>query len=364
MKRVARVNGAPVDLLAGRSIVPADPAGHDYTLAPFAPTSVWRLGISQDAVFAPDSDPMNASMANVDAAGAAWINFSGYSHPVNRATVSDPLAAVTDSYHATTTIPPGGTWNIHIPSTARIASGSDAHMHVLDPNGLTLYEHYNTTKSSDTVYTCRRRHAVSLTGSGIGPQNGTRAYGGSAVGGLIRAWEVDPTHPAYTGAIKHALAVALRLDQLYDAGFVTADEGYGPYKADGTAREVYSYVWPATEPENGNSTSPATGHVPTGAYFAIPPTVDISTLGITTPEGLMVAKAAQDYGVYVTDGSGSSCFYIEDDGGTATGAFFTACTAPNSSGGNIKKVFKALRVVTNNSRHSPNGGLLSRPRRV
>jgi hypothetical protein len=41
-----------------------------------------------------------------------------------------------------------------------------------------------------------------------------------------------------------------------------------------------------------------------GSLLAIPPTVDITTLGITDPQALEVARALQDYGVYIVDTGG------------------------------------------------------------
>ncbi|WP_395815449.1 hypothetical protein [Archangium minus] len=50
-----------------------------------------------------------------------------------------------------------------------------------------------------------------------------------------------------------------------------------------------------------------------GAYFAIPPSVDINSLGLS-PQGKMVAQAPQDFGAYVTDATGATvafCARIE-----------------------------------------------------
>lgn len=318
-------------------------------LLPFARSSPWRRPIAATAAFADPDDPATVALHDVDRAGSPWLNYSGYSHPINQATSSDPTAAVTDSWHAPTTLPHGGTWPTHIPAGARIASGSDGHMHVLDPAGTTVYEHWRATKNSDTAYTVLRRHAVNLTGTGIGPMNGVRAYGGSAIAGLIRAWEIDPTHPAYTGRIDHPLALAIRPDQTLQGVVTLPDEGHGPYTSAGYGRAPNGYVWPATESENG------TGTIPLGAYFAIPRTIDLATLNLPTPELLMLATAAQTYGVYIVDVSASTCFYLEDDGGTATAAYFNAVAGTGYWEHQLRVIVKALRRVTNNSAETPNG---------
>jgi hypothetical protein len=325
----------------------------DPTLAPFAESSPWRLGIATAATFAASGDARNTDMADIEAGGQAWVNFSDYSHPISYAANSDPLATMTDTVHGSGGIPDGGSWSERIPSTARIAAGSDAHMHIITPDRQYVQEHFATVRNSSTDYDCQRRHQVSLTGSGIGPQNGTRAYGGSAVGGLIRSWEVDPTHPRYTGAIRHALAVALRNDQLYHSGGMLGDDGFGPYTATGYGREQ-GYVWPASEQDVGSSDSGNyLGNIPMGSYFAIPPAA-----------GLMMGVAAQNYGVYVTDRSGASVFYIEDAGtGTAAETFANDLMDDFNSAEEIKTLFRALRVVTSNGSSTPNGGALGASRR-
>ncbi len=342
---------------ATTSAVAPEPA-----LLPFAPTSPWRLGIAQGAQFAPPTDPRNLDIADVDAAGAAWLNRDQYSHPVAWSTASDPLAAVTDSFHSVTGVPRGGTWQERIPADARIAAGADAHMHVITPDRLWVQEHFKAVRASSTSYTTKRRHEVSLTGSGLGPQNGTRAYGGSALGGLIRAWEVDPAHPSYTGRIDHPLAVALRADQLYASGLVLPPDGAGGmYTRAGYGLEQ-GYVWPATE-QDANSRANYSGTIPMGSYFAIPPEVDIASLKLTSEPARMLARAAQDHGVYVTDTSGASTFYLEDDNGAATKAFRSKLIGTNYAGTDLKRIFKALRVVTSNGEATPNGGPLDAPRR-
>lgn len=341
-----------VDLAAG--VVP--------DLLPFAPTSPWRLGIATTAAFAAGGDARNVDIADVDGNGQAWVNRHEFSHPVNYASDSDPLATVTDSFHAPGDVPAGGSWQERIPATARIAPGTDGHMHVITPDRRYVQEHISVTRQSGTAYTTTRRHQVDLYGDGIGPQNGTRAYGGSAVGGLIRAWEVDPASPAYTGEIRHPLAVALRSDQLHYSGVTLPDDGHGgTFLGNGYGR-AQGYVWPATE-QDFDSPQNYSGAIPMGSYFAIPANVDIQGLGLSTPQARMVAKAAQDYGVYVTDGSGASSFYVEDDGGTATQAFVDALIGPSFTAADVKLIFKALRVVTNNAPATPNGGALDARRR-
>ena len=180
------------------------------------------------------------------------------------------------------------------------------------------------------------------------------AYGGSAIGGLIRRWEIDPTDPNYTGDIRHALAIALRGDQLLYTGKLPAGAYGDSYDARGYGLKL-GYVWPATE-QDYNSDTVYSGTVPMGTYLAIPATVDLTTLGLSTGPGMMMAKALQDYGSYITDRSGTSSFYVEDDGSTVTANFANTLKGGDFSGHDLKILFKALRVVTSNGPLTPNGG--------
>ena len=150
-----------------------------------------------------------------------------------------------------------------------------------------------------------RVEVVDLHGYGIGPDNGVRAYGGSALGGLIRNWEIDPSDPNYTdGVIRHPLAMALPSTMLrYDNG----DPGYDA-NGYGTA---LGYVSPATE-QDYDSPWTYSGVIPMGSRVVLPTAVDIDSLDLT-PEQRTIAQALQDYGGYVTDRTAPDtvAFYAE-----------------------------------------------------
>lgn len=307
----------------------------DATLQPFRSNSVWNLPIGQGATYADTTDLATRDFLATTFNGAtitAWANWNQYSHPITFAATTDPWATVTDYNDS------GRNGAYYVPATAAIADGSDKHMHVINPQRTYIDEAWATTRQSPTAYRVGRHHTIDLYGSGLGPRNGVRAYGGSAVGGLIRAWETTATHPSYTGKIQHALALAVDRRQLYYSGGSSGYDasGYGTAKG---------YVWPATEQDWG-SESNYKGRVPMGAYFAIPPSVDINAQGLTA-EGKMVAQALQDFGAYVTDATvGAVTFYVEP-------------TAPSAFAANLRKdaakLRSLLRRVTNNSAVTPNG---------
>jgi hypothetical protein len=272
---------------------------------PFSSTSPWNMPIGSLALFEPSAAPKTATLTSTRA--TPWINAGDYSIPIYRAASTDPLGTFRRSGHPDVTI--------HVPSSARPANGSDQHMVVVDPSGRWADESWKTGGANPSWTTGYLVH-TDLYGPGVG-QEGVRAYGGSAIGGLIRSWELD------SGAIRHALALSLSADQL----------GRGP-------------VWPATR-EDGNAASSYTGNVPMGTLAAIPGSVDVTKLGLS-PAGLIVARAMQDYGVYVVDRSSAFVLYAEP---TLQGT--PALTAMRADLGKIRA---QLRVVTDNTAATVGGG--------
>lgn len=326
------------------TVRPAAAPPRDLRLHPFSRTSVWNLPIATTAAFEPATSSRTASLRTV---GTAWANEDTYSHPVVQARHADPLRTVTDTNDASRSA------SYRIPAAAVVARGDDRHLHVIDATGTSVDEMWAAQRSADGGYRVGRHERVDLRGNGIGPTNGTRAYGGSAIGGLIRAWEVDPTHPAYTGRIEHALAIALRSDQLVHTGGAPGYVG-----GHGTAR---GYVWPATE-QDWDSPWSYSGPIPMGTYVAIPGSVDLAALGLT-PQGLMLARAYQQYGAYVTDRSGDPILaYVEPS--PAGKAFTLAILGPSWTARDLNAIRAQLRIVSNNTAGTPNGGPIGAPRRA
>ena len=71
-------------------------------------------------------------------------------------------------------------------------------------------------------------------------------------------------------------------------------------------------VWPAFAFDRDAGYS---GRIPMGALLAIPAWVDIDQLGLST-KGKVIARAAQDYGVYVADRGGSGITFLAELGNT------------------------------------------------
>ncbi|NLF05863.1 MAG: hypothetical protein GX593_12795, partial [Actinomycetales bacterium] len=181
-------------------------------------------------------------------------------------------------------------------------------------DGRWAYELYKATKQSDTAWTSTRVVKTDLFSDGL--KDGSRASSISHLIGLIR------THVVAEKKIPHALAIGLP-DEALKKG----------------------WVWPAnSEDTSGNKYA---GTVPMGSLFAIPPDVNLDSLGLSG-EGLALGRALQDYGAYVLVRASTSALFAEP-------------TADNAATNRMKsdyqkKLYKLLRPVTNNTESTPGGG--------
>ncbi len=269
---------------------------------PFASSSPWNTPIGASAQFASSTaDPRYGDLTDAYVA----INAQTWSMSTYVASTSDPVRTVTS--HA-------GTWQYRIPDNA-VAAGpadGDRHLLVIDSTGSYVDECWLATKQADSSWWCEYHVRNDLRGSGV-LDGGVRAYGGSALAGLIRTWEIQQ------GKIGHALAMAVP----------RRDMKHGP-------------VWPASS-EDGNAIYG--GSLPMGSLVAIPRSVDLSSLGLSSG-GLVIATAMRDFGAYLVDASENFTLFAEPSAeGILSGAR-----------ADLDKIRAQLRVVTNNSPSTPGGG--------
>jgi hypothetical protein len=233
--------------------------------------------------------------------------------------------------------------NVRIPATAKAAlpafTGSgvcdygdtDAHLHIIDPKHQFVDETWHARPSVSGGFDVFGYTRNSLTDSGIG-KGGERAYGGSAIAGLIRKGELS-------SGIKHALALAIPHSQM--KCIVSGSTPSGSCDP----------VWPASKVDDG-ARAKYKGEVPMGQLVSIPVDVDLSSLGLTAG-GLRLAQALKDYGAYVVDASEDFVMYAEPAAsGELTGARK-----------DLAAIRALLRCVTNNSAARVGGGDATAPRR-
>lgn len=295
-------------------------------LWPFAALGPSNLSMGSGALFELAGA---AKTANLLSAGGGTVNAGLFSHPIYFATSSDPITLIDATGQN------GNTISVHIPLTAIPAAGSDRHMHVIQPDGHTLVEIFNAIRIGSGLgsHFTGSPTTTDLTGPGwaVGG-GGTRAWGGSAIYGLIRDAEL---RAAATDrfAIPHQIAVAVGAGVLQQHTYVGSDG------------LTHKGVWPAIDEDSDASTS-YSGLNPMGTLLGIPPSVNVAGLGLSA-EGLALATACQDFGVLIVDRSSGGTFYAEPSLESYVGLTRLRNDGPT--------IWGQLRVVTNNTEANAGG---------
>lgn len=279
----------------------------DAALHPFSVQSPWNTPIGSDATYAADDDATSLSLLSVP----GDTNRLNWSVRIVYATLDDPFATVT-FLDGVSGIPPRP---IRIPRGTVPPGGTDGWVCVVQPDRRSAWDFYAFTPDGTDTYRTPYWTPIDLCGSGI--DGGTRASVMALMGGQISPYDLAK------GSIDHALAIGLDYSQL-----------------------VSGYVWPA-EGEDALSEQ-YSGSIPMGSLLAIPPSVDVTELGLTTSYGLMIAHALQDYGAYITHSSATVSISFDP----SIDAAIEIAALPDYRD-SIKDL---LRVVTNNTPTTVGGG--------
>jgi hypothetical protein len=213
--------------------------------------------------------------------------------------------------------------SVRIPTSAQPDSAGDASMAVIDPTRTKVAEFIGMRWTSSTRIDADVAVINNLTDQGVYPSyHGARAYGGSAIAGLIRKDELA------AGVIPHALAVAV-----------------DPSSLNRNAPGGNTFVWPANSSDGGNGSGYGSdGNLYMGSLLTIPRSVNVDALGLSA-QARAVAHALQDYGAYIVDRGGGNVIYYAEPGSNVS-----------TSGSELGRLTQYLRVVTNNSATNVNGG--------
>ena len=288
--------GAGATVLAATGT--ADEEGGTVRL--FDPTSLWNTD-KVPTEFVEAADPV-LSRRNY------LINNDTFSRPVFFAAATDPTwtVAAGEGWGK-----PARTVEFQAPAGIRAASGSDAVLNVLAPDG-TLWDAYGVTNLDPTAHTFSATVLVDsdgINGTGFGVQpytpSGTTAVGAPQAGGVITAGDV----------------AARRIDHAATMAFDYNDEG-------GATTGAGPQVPPAVANDDGGGPGP----IPQGALLVASGRMPS---GLNKMERALWA-AAKTKGVFVTDRlTGEPRFY--GDGSRAVGKAFT--------GKGLTKIGRRLRLV-------------------
>jgi hypothetical protein len=231
--------------------------------------------------------------AEVAKKGQATINTTSWSVPVYTVPADQPLIKITLYYGVSAALQ--SAWEaVPLPSDAQPAAGSDKNLVVWQPSTDKLWEFWGLEQVS-TGWQAAWGGAMEdvSTNKGVyGPEawlGASNSWGASAsslpiAGGLITLEDLE------RGEINHALAIAV------------------PSVRKGV------YASPAQR-DDGNSPSPLS--LPEGAHLRLDPSLDLASLHLPRLT-LMMAEAAQRYGIVVRDRAANVAFYGQDPIPTGT----------------------------------------------
>lgn len=268
------------------SIEPASSSTATSAWRPFSDTSPWNMPIATDAALRTDSQLLIDHLAHSSEWPGLGIAIHQWSVPVFDVTPGTPLVTVNAvlsnlGEHLRLSWP--------VPSFARSAAGTDAHLSIIDRASGIGYDFFQGSPDGDH-WNCQLCSTIDLNGSGVRPptggptpwfeSHGSRACGFPLIAGLIRVEEVR------AGVIQHALILA----------YPGLRQGY--------------FVPPASTSHGANGHINSREGIPCGGRVQLDPSVDIDALQLTSA-GRAIARALQVYGAYVGDYSGSINFYAD-----------------------------------------------------
>jgi len=268
----------------------------------FSPTSFWNRALSAHARLDRRSAAVvgafDEEVAREEQGGQApFINTTAYSVPIYTVPADEPTVRIRLDH---TQSPPTlqSAWDaVPLPVDAQPAAGTDKHLVVWQPSTDRLWEFWRLQQTStgwQAAWGGAMRSVSTDPGvygrkawPGASPYWGAAASSLSIAGGLITLEDLE------LGQINHAVAIGI------------------PEVRGGV------YASPAQRTD-GTSTSPLL--LPEGAHLRLDPSLDLAALHLPRLT-LMMAEAAQRYGIVVRDHTATVSFYAQDPTPTRTNPY-------------------------------------------
>ncbi len=285
----------------GRSVGGAHSSRSAAPFRFFSPSSFWNEPLAANAPL----DPASASVIGAfdtliateqQAKNGPWINTTSYSVPVYTVPAGQPTVSV--RLDGTSNAALSSAWSaVPLPPDAQPAAGTDGDLFVWQPSTDRLWEFWRLVHKAGGWHASwggATQHASSAPGV-YGPEAwpGAQSWWGvsasslSLVGGLISLEDLE------LGQINHALAMAI------------------PNVRAGV------YTSPAQR-SDGKSADPLS--LPEGAHLRLNPNLNLAALHLPRFT-LMIAEAAQRYGIFIRDGAGCVTLYAQDPLPTGTNPY-------------------------------------------
>ncbi len=265
----------------------ASPAGDDFHIRPYAPSSPWNSRIGAESAVHPDNARLMSSLSGKP---PLTSDPTQYTYPVYRITSSTPRRTVaisgyfstylTDSTRKGHGFAPTIT-DVPVPADAIQSSGSDGSIIFWDPSTGDEWAFWQWSEEGGQA---RAKNGYRYNSSWSGRFFDGLAGRGAGIpylAGLVRPWEVA------SGRIDHALAFAY-------------------------SSPSPEFVYPASKSDGRGTTGV---DLPEGTRLQLDPSLteaDFDRMGLTR-EAQVVARALQEYGMIVVDNSGSSKIMLEDE---------------------------------------------------
>ncbi len=274
-----------------------EPPVSDEPAAPFrffAPTSFWNEPLPADAPLDQSSlaivGAFDRVVANEESARTGpWINTTSWSVPIYTVPGDQPTVEVQIVGANAGESALQSAWSaVPLPVDAKPAQGTDGHLVVWQPSTDRLWEFWRLvhgTAGWQASWGGAMQDASSDPGVyGQGVWAGSQAWWGASASSLSIAGGLITLEDLEDGVINHALALAI------------------PNVRSGV------YASPAQR-DDGTSTDPLS--LPEGARLRLDPHLDLTTLRLPKLT-LMIAEAAQRYGIIVRDAGPNLSFYAQD----------------------------------------------------
>lgn len=306
---------------------------------PFNDQSAFHRPIRSTATYAEDSHPsriawMAVVPANNGQTSGGTIGAINQGNPfgiaASYASASDPSRTFrrrncTDTANSTLNWDPGGTSVvIRIPDSNTINTNASyqcfENTSFIVQSDYTTYEFFQTNRSG-TDYRASICRVADVRGLGHGSALNERV-GVSASGCSVRMGMLTAASLLAEEEIGHALKLA-----------IYSGTGSQPYQL--LSRNIQ---WPACNADSfASNPSNNNGPFPYGSLLALLPSLDLSTLGLTTPQGYILGRCMQNYGCYAMDDADG--IVLRCDG--SLGASASAIVA------DYRKLLRHLRLVLN-----------------
>jgi hypothetical protein len=257
----------------------------------FSPTSFWNEPVPAEASLDPTSAAVmgafNEEIAAREKAGKdPGINTIAYSVPIYTVPADQPTVKVT---LVGTSQALQSAWDaVPLPPDAKPAAGTDEHLVVWQPSTNRLWEFWRLVHGTEG-WRASWGGAMQDVSSNLGVYGpnawpGATPYWGASATSLSIAGGLMTLEDFKLGQINHALALGIP----------------------NTRAGVYDSPANRTDGKSTNLLS-----IPEGAHLRLDPNLDLASLHLP-PVTLMIAEAAQRYGILVRDTAGNITFYAQD----------------------------------------------------